>query len=505
MKSAFCLTLGLVITSFFINPCLNYTQTPEPPRPRLEPPSTPKPQIQPEQIILSEEVSALKKALVKIRNLEFKQDIKVGVQSKEELKRRMLKDFDEEKPDEELEKIKKALIKFGLIPPQLELGKFMIELLTEQIGGFYDSKTKELNLVMEPPGGKTPPETIELERNLGISWTKIATIHELTHALQDQHFDLLSLPMDDPDNDDLATAVKSVVEGEACYTMYDYPLSRFGLELALMPDFTKGMESIPLGDSGLIDRAPRYIREGLLFPYTEGLSFIRAVKSEGGWPGVNKLYEDLPASTEQILHPRKWLGPERDFPVKITLPDLTPLIITATWTHLLTNVMGELNVGIIFKEFLPNRRPKRIAAGWDGDQFIVFEQTASIPAPVTESDPDMGSFPKLLAPPTKPLLMIWYTTWDRERDTDEFFESYRQIIDKKYPLAKLKEETETRLVWKDTDGLILMERRNLDVLIIETLPEALLVPLTTLIWSKTQKAEIKKVARTKRETEPRKE
>ncbi len=469
--------------------------------PPLEPPT--KLSAKPDKpAFVSEEVKSLKKALVKLRNLKFKKDIPVGVKTREELKQMMLADFNEDKPDLELEKIRKALNKFGLLPPDLNIGKFMRDLLTEQIGGFYDPQKKELTVVIKGTSAQTPLETRQLETILGVSMTHITIIHELTHVLQDQYFDLLTLPLNDPDNDDLATAVKSVAEGEATYTMYAYPLSRLGLDMALMPDITQGIETMSFGGSGLIDKAPLYIKEGLLFPYIAGLYFIRRVKAQGGWAGVDKLYADLPASTEQIIHPKKYLDASRDYPVSITLPPLTRTLTGSRWKHLLTNVMGELNVRILFKEFLPNLRPKRIAAGWDGDQFVVFEHKPLLTPKEdadSESAPASGTFPEpITAIPVR--LLVWYTTWDTLADSDQFYQGYRLLIEKKYPSAKLNEETETSTIWRNEKGLVYIEKRDLDVLIIETVPPELLKSLVALIWENTQKTELKKVAR----VEPRK-
>lgn len=423
--------------------------------------------------------------IARLRGLEFKKDLKVGVKQKDELKSKMMEQAEKE-PPEEYEKVRKALIKLGFVPADLNLRQFMIDLYTEQIGGFYDPQEKELYVVPARDAASEPPDT------LGIPWNMIATIHEMTHALQDQNFDLLTLPMEEEINDDLATAVKSLVEGEASFVMYDYALRQRGFDLSLLPDISDNPDPTPFSDRSLIDRAPLYIKEGMMFPYTKGLEFVKYVKARGGWEAIDEIYSDLPSSSEQIIHPEKYFV-ERDYPMAITIPDITDVLTTSRWTLLLDNVMGELNIGILKKQFFPTFSSKRMSEGWDGDEFILWEDQI-----------------------TRNSLLVWFSTWDSEKDSREFFNAYQKLIAKKYtgasdefPKAQLKSKEINKVTWKlerpelasDTSkakmktNLISLEQRGLDVLLIEDIPEDLFGKISLTIWNNMEKQEQKEVRR----------
>ena len=430
-------------------------------------------------------IRRLKLHIARLRGLEFKTDLKVGIKQKDELKSKMMEQAEKETSDE-YEKVRKALVKLGFVPADLNLRQFMIDLYTEQIGGFYDPQEKELYVVPARDGTSEPSDI------LGIPWNIIAAIHEMTHALQDQNFDLLTLPMEEETNDDLATAVKSLVEGEASFVMYDYALRQRGLDLSMFPDISENPDPTPFSDRSLIDRAPLYIKEGMMFPYTRGLEFVKYIKARGGWEAVDKVYFDLPSSSEQIIHPEKYFT-ERDYPVAITIPDITNVLTTSRWTLLLDNVMGELNIAILKKQFFPTLSSKRMSEGWDGDEFVLWEDQT-----------------------TKHSLLVWFSTWDSEKDSREFFNAYQKLIAKKYtgasnefPKAQLKSKELNKVAWKlerqepasDTSkakintSIILLEQREADVLLIEDIPEDLLDGIAQTIWTKMERQEVREIKR----------
>jgi hypothetical protein len=432
-----------------------------------------------------ENIAKLHNIISRLRDLEFKTPVTVDNKDRDELKKKMVADTEKNAAPEETAKLKKALLKFGLVPPELDLDNFMTDLYTEQIAGYYDSETKELYTISSG-GTESAAEEQQPKDLLGIPWERLTVIHEMTHALQDQHFDLLSLPMDSMLNDDIATAVKSLVEGEATFVMYDYILRQRGMNMILTADMSESAEEkIQGANPSLIDQAPLYIKEGMLFPYLKGVEFIKFVKSREGWPAIDGMYADLPASTEQILHPQKYLLESRDYPTTITFPDFKDILPPDKWQLLLQNVIGELNVDVLMRQFLPTLKTERIAAGWDGDAFTVCENKDS-----------------------KQVLLIWFVTWDTTRDAREFFTAYTKLLERKYKSpAPLKKESALRL-WSDASGLIQLERRDQDVLIIEGVNQDLLNVLSETIWQQTKKSELKEIKRidpAKRKKEQEKE
>ncbi|MFA5794384.1 MAG: hypothetical protein WC980_04875 [Candidatus Brocadiia bacterium] len=418
-----------------------------------------------------ENLRNLQFTISRLRDLEFKTSVAVDSKNRDALKRKMVEDFEKSANPEETAKIKKALVKFGLVPPDINLDKFMADLYTEQIAGYYDAEAKELYTIS--PGSETKVET--QKEIFGVPWERLTVVHEMTHALQDQHFDLLTMPMDSIENDDLASAVKALVEGEATFMMYDYLFRQGGLNLLLFPDVSDQGEEAPAGaNETVLDQAPPYIKQGLLFPYVKGLEFVKFIKRREGWAGIDKVYSDLPSSTEQIIHPEKYLTESRDYPITVGLPELKDVLPPDKWPLQLQNVMGEFNVELLLRQFLPTLKTERIAEGWGGDEFAVWENKAS------------GQ-----------LLLAWFTNWDTVRDAKDFFIAYNKLINRKYKgLESLKKEPTLR-TWKEAgkDSFIFLERQEQDVLIVEGVPQELLEAFTGTVWKDTTKEPLKKVKR----------
>lgn len=491
------------------------------------------------KLISAEEISRFESIVSKLRGLQFKNPVKIGFKNKKELRQKMVDSFEEE--GKEFPKIQKALAKMGLIPKELDLNKLMVDLLTEQVAGFYDHRDKELYIV-EPE--KTEAGVIE-ETNEMI---KMAAVHELTHALQDQNYDLNTLPTDPMENDDIATAVDGLVEGEAMYVMYDYILRQRGSDLALLPSIPEVPEPFAGGKNSLLNEAPLYIREGLLFPYTAGLKFVHRAKSEKGWESIDQMYKRLPASTEQVLHPEKYLREPPDYPTTIQLPDISKLFPSEQYDLLLKNVMGEFSLEVLLRDRLPNIKSKQASEGWDGDEFIVLEEkttplTKELSGKVNslianlesndktireDAEKELSQMPTTIIPllqtagekkatpqlkvSVKRLMesiyanhitLIWFTTWDSIKDAEEFYEGYTRLLSQKY--ETWKEATEVNSIdphiktniWQKEKNFVFIQRRQTDVLIIENTSEEILRQLPGLIWGGVKKEELKEVKRIK--------
>jgi hypothetical protein len=215
---------------------------------------------------------------------------------------------------------------------------------------------------------------------------EIVFAHEMTHALQDQDLNLSGLTASQLDDQNIA--VTALIEGDATSCQVDYLMAN----KRLIPAVVAQMNSPELS-SAQLDSAPPYLRATLLFPYEQGLTFVNALKKNGGWSAVDKAYARPPVSTEQVLHPEKYLANEQ--PVKVTVPDLTSTLGSG-WTAVDTNDFGELGVRVLLAG-QPESKPdaNRAAAGWGGDEYRVWAnggQTA----------------------------IVWQTAWDTTRDAGEF-------------------------------------------------------------------------------------
>jgi hypothetical protein len=299
-------------------------------------------------------------------------------------------------------------------------------------------------------------------------------VHELVHAAQDAHFDLKSLPLEQHENDDLALAVQSLVEGDATAVMFDFMAGR---DTSTITDVEGLLRSGPefLGSPQLA-LAPRTIRELFTFPYVAGFRLVNELRREGGWERVNAAYEDFPLSTEQVLHPEKFLAGE-DRPQEVVLPDALDRVVTDTLIQ--ENVLGEFGLRLLLEEYTTSEEAVRAAEGWGGDRFRVWrrEPKEGNPGPASsaegkspagaESSPGRGAS-RSRGTESPSWLILLVTTWDSATDAQEFFAAYSRLVANKYE----KEEEEptgdaTRRRWRSERGLVEVALRGSDVVVLE--------------------------------------
>src|SRR5688500_14332347 len=283
---------------------------------------------------------AVLKETSEIRELAILRGVKSGAQSRSEIERMIIKNLDSDTTPAEMHATETLLKAFGLAPPEFAYRDFLIKLLTEQVAGYYDPKAQQFYLA----------DWIEIDGQ------KPVMAHELTHALQDQHFNLKRFDKWPKGDSDAELAAHALIEGDATLAMTLYMTKYPMVALAFMRSLGSQETS-----SEQFKRAPRALRESLLFPYEAGSKWATQVYRRGGWDMVSKAFNKLPQSTEQIMHAEKYFAYEA--PLKITLPELKPLL-GATWKRLDTDVNGEFGFYLILDEYLNNScESKQAAAG----------------------------------------------------------------------------------------------------------------------------------------------
>jgi hypothetical protein len=318
---------------------------------------------------VAEDIPKIEKAT----GLAFKTPPRVESQPRDSVRLFLERRFREELPESELSGMERSYKAFGLIPASMNLTKFMLDLLTEQVAGYYDPKAKTLYVV---EGGDD-------------AVTGITISHELVHALQDQHFNLDSLTQARDDNDRL-TAGQSVVEGQATLEQLS---AMIGSDNAItaMPggwDRVRQMIRDQQGSMPVFASAPTILQETLIFPYLTGAEFMRRFKQEA--PGQSP-FSRMPVSTEQMMHPERYFE-TRDDPTTVVLP--APLSGNAVYQ----NNLGEFETRILLYEYLKEQASAvRGAAGWDGDRYMLIE------TPRGDA-------------------IAWVTVWDTSIDAAEFFD-----------------------------------------------------------------------------------
>lgn len=370
----------------------------------------------------------------RLRGLPIRRPVKAGLQSRAEIQRSLREDMNRRIPESEFEAATKALIMFGLVPRDFNYRELLLGILTEQVAGYYRPRTKTLYLA----------DWLTLEEQRAVM------VHELTHALQDQHFDLGRFEKSPQGESDRDLAVHALIEGEAMGVMLTYMLKPQGLDFASLPiplaSVFEHLMTMEDERSRVLLSAPRAVRESLLFPYVHGAAFVHYLVRHGSWARVSQAYADPPDSTEQILHPEKFLS--RDRPVRIRLAEVRPLL-DRSLRRLLRDRNGEFGYRLILRQYLDEATARRAAEGWNGDQFALYE------------DRRKGH-----------LLLVHLSTWENEAEAREFADAYARRTERRYRRAREVPPgpgASWRL-WETEEGDVFLERRGQDVLLVEGLP-----------------------------------
>lgn len=386
--------------------------------------------------------AAVLKETSELRELAILRSVKSGAQSRSDIERMIIRNLDNDTTPAEMHATEVLLRAFGLAPSDFAYRPFLIKLLTEQVAGYYDPKAQQFYLA----------DWIELEGQ------KPVMAHELTHALQDQHFNLKRFEKWPKGDSDAELAAHALIEGDATLAMTLYMAKNPMIALAFIRSLGGQASS-----SEQFKQAPRALRESLLFPYEAGAAWATQVYRRGGWNLVSEAFTKLPQSTEQILHVEKYFSYEA--PVKLTLPDLKSLL-GPTWKQIDYDVNGEWGFYLILDEFLNNsNESKHASAGWGGDRYAIYE----------------GARPN-------DVLLAQLSAWDTAVDAREFFDAYLKRTWKRYPDAKATEVITTtargeRHEWKTSAGRGVLEVRGSRVLILEGIPaNAKVEKVVSLIW-----------------------
>lgn len=279
------------------------------------------------------------------RALPFIEIPTVTILDQAEFRSRVAADVAEDLDSTHLVNNQKMFELMGMLDGQTDLGELLVDLYAEQVLGFYDGATKEIVV----------PAAVD-----GFSaYQRITIVHELVHALTDQHFDFdpeFERRSDEGNIDD-ASALLAVVEGDATYQQFLYVQNMDPADAV-----QAALEALSF-DSTTLDSAPTWVGLDLAFPYERGLVFLREIISDGGLKGVDKTYQDLPTTTEQILDPNKYLRreePEQLEPVSVTLPGWD-IHEDASW--------GEWGVRMILTDTVSPGMVTQAAAGWGNDSY----------------------------------------------------------------------------------------------------------------------------------------
>lgn len=351
----------------------------------------------------------------------------------------------EDEDQQRFERAELVLKRFGLLPPDFHLKTYMLALLREQVAGYYDSKTKTMNLLDWLPPEEQQP----------------IMAHELTHALQDQTADLegwhdrakaaahhhLNNDDSEVEIDEASSAWSAVLEGQGMAVMFDFMLA--GTKRSIF-DSPRAIEMVKQSMNAedatpILKNAPLILKEALIFPYRDGLGFVAEVAREKGRAAAfSGLLKDPPRDTREVLEPTAYLT--RTAAPALTLPDLPQVLGKDKVWRYDVGSFGEFDIGITLRQFGDAAEAKPVASGWRAGGYYSVAPAGKKEAELQPSD----------------LHTLLVTRWANAEAAARFATAYRAILDKRYPAAK-----KTSGTWQTAEGPASVEAVGDAVLVLE--------------------------------------
>ncbi len=342
----------------------------------------------------------IRRGLAVMRGLTFTADVPALALSREEIAATVRDEIDQAFAPGDVERMQAVYTRLGLLPAGTDLRRAFQRLYEQEGAGFYDPRTKKLLLAKSALGAG----------GIGVGLAGLLTgrdlvgeflvAHELTHALQDQHYGIRSTPeliLDSHGDRELAH--HALLEGDATLAGFAYVAGR-PLERVTIGMIERQLHVVPAELAHKYPDLPELLRASLAFQYDDGTTFVGWALANGGWPAVDAVHRDPPESTEQVLHPARYFA-TRDRPVPIALGG-TETVEAAGWRRVLEDTLGELSIRVLAGRSLPADRAARVADGWGGDRLRAFARGDD-------------------------LTIVWMTAWDSPADAAEFADAMREI------------------------------------------------------------------------------
>ncbi|HZR11200.1 MAG TPA: hypothetical protein VFA79_21600 [Myxococcales bacterium] len=298
-----------------------------------------------------------------IRGLRRKQNLKVQILDEKLFSKAVREKAQKELTPPVVAAERARWLAFNLAPAAADPAQILLDVLDEQIAGFYDTFTRQLIVRKDPPpsaGG------------MGSDGLRVILAHEIEHALQDQNFgipDLAALP-----DDDVRLARSALYEGDAMAVMTAFAARRaqkpVKSAIASGAAMLRSLDSQTLlrvsGRSPELLHAPPVIREELVVPYAGGFALVAEAYRRGGFPLVDKMFRNPPSSVHQVLHPDAYFAGEA--PVAVPLPPPPP------GTRVIaTGRMGELGTRLALETCVDKEVVKDLVPHWAGDAYTIVE------------------------------------------------------------------------------------------------------------------------------------
>lgn len=306
-------------------------------------------------------IGSLARETERLRQLPFRAPVAVRIQDRTAMRAYVEGALDEQ----ELMRARRRYVALGLLDEALDVRALIAELMEEELIGYYDPEQKLLAVREDIAHALADATNAQAE----LEW-RATMVHELVHALQDQHLNL-SGAMHETRTTDQENVFGAIVEGDATLAMLGYVAVRQGGSLAALTAdtrvLTQRLRQTPLATGSLLAAAPAIVREPLLFRYREGAVFAAALYARGGWEAVNEAHRHLPSSTLEVSDPSRKL---RVKPAVAGRPDLTEAVAKEC-QPVDTDVLGSLEIGAALGS--TELTSSEVQRGWRDDFYTVFD------------------------------------------------------------------------------------------------------------------------------------
>jgi len=422
------------------------------------PPTAPEEKISPQEAEkLFRSVDEILRFVSQDTLFPIKHEVKRELVSREQVESYVSKHTTEDEDAKRLRRSELVLKKFGLLPRDFDLGKFLVALLKEQVAGYYDPKTKTVNLLDW----------------LGADQQKPVLAHELTHALQDQSFNLekymkagdadldkkKEITPEDIEKDEISTTRQAVVEGQAMVVLVDYMLAPLGQSLQDSPQVVAALKQgmlVGTADAVQFQNAPIYMKEALTFPYRYGIDFIADLLKGGKEKAFTALFQNPPRTTRQIMEPQTYLSGERLEPMQ--LPDLHQIF--KNYDRFDVGAVGEFDVAVLIDQYAEAETSNKLYPHWRGGYYYAVRPRGD---------------------PAGALGLLYVSRWSNAERAAQFAAIYAKALSKRYthvhdvgdggvPTPTL-EKLNGKRTWLTEDGPVIIHAEGDTVLVTESLDQ----------------------------------
>src|SRR5271157_2270429 len=368
-----------------------------------------------------------------ITGLPIKGPLKKQVISRPEIEKYLTDNLHEEMTRGEIHAQEALVHAFGLVSRDFNLEKFLVSFYTEQAAGFYDPERKTMFIADWVPA--------EMQA--------MTLSHELTHALQDQNWDLDSYLHGARDDDDATAARQAVVEGHATAAMLQQVAG--GADLGQLPSIAPLLEMVvhqQFEEYPAFSNAPYFFREEALFPYVQGMGFIQAGLQLGGWKDLKVLFEQPPQATKQIFEPQTYFN-HQALP-RVALAHPPALEGVAGLSFLSENSMGELGYYSLLAQLISEDEAKSVGQAWLADRYLLYERSGG-----------------------NDYTLVARTRWTSAEQAQAFFRDYHTILTNKYSdLTTSKRSSPDEFIGSAANGAVLLLRKGDECVWAEGVPAA---------------------------------